>query len=254
VLILLLVIVAFGAFVYFLMRGLLLTCTTDLPRAAPGSIVAHSDGRSAAAGWLFPAGLIVPPLTLLAILLFLTLDGVAWLGAARAALRQRHGRPPSRTGVDFGLGPDWMLEASENVPYRSASPVLAAWGSPRDAARAIGGNMGRLLVAAIVTTLWLGLWSSCVCVPVPNRQHTEAVKTSLNTARSAAVIWLLDFPGRCPTVDQLKAAKVIDTSFNAKDPWGNPIELVCEGDEVRARTAGPDRKPGTADDIRVPSQ
>jgi hypothetical protein len=251
---LLLVALALAACLYFLPLALSPTRAADPPRARPGTLVGHSDGRTAATRWLFLPGLLLPPLAIVAMLLLLALDGCAWLRAARAALRQRRRQPPAACGFDFGLGPDWTLEPSPIAPYRaSAAPVLVARGSPRAAAWAIAGNMGRLLLAAIGATLWLGLWlGACVCVPVRNRPHAYRVRTALSTARSAAIIWRQDFPGRCPTIDQLKAAKVLDTGFNAKDAWGNPIELTCDSDEIRARTAGPDRRLGTEDDILVP--
>ncbi len=47
---------------------------------------------------------------------------------------------------------------------------------------------------------------------------------------------------------------MLDTGFSSKDAWGNPLLLTCEKGEIVGRTAGPDRKLGTADDLRVPSE
>jgi hypothetical protein len=229
-----------------------LSLTLFHPHARPGSIVARSDRRSAATGWLFAAGLFVPPLAIVAMLVLLAIDGRAWLASLRAALRQRRDQPP-RDVVDFGLGHDWVLEPSPSVPYRaSAGPVLGSLGSPRASAWAIAGNMARLGLAATATTLWFATWD---CGPRPRHSEIAAARTALATARQATVIWRQGFPDApCPTVDQLKAAKVLDVGFNSKDPWGNAIELTCDGAEIRARTAGPDRRLGTTDDIRIPSQ
>jgi hypothetical protein len=229
-----------------------LSPTLFRPHARPGSIVERSDRRSAATGVLFAAGLFVPPLAIVAMLVLLAIDGRAWFASVCAALRQRRGRPPARDVVDFGLGPDWVLEPSPSAPYRaSAGPVLGSLGSPRASAWAIAGNMARLALAATATTLWFATWD---CRPPLRRSDIGAARTALATARSATLVWRQDFPDApCPTVDQLKAAKILDVGFSSKDPWGNPIELTCDGDEINARTAGPDRRLGTADDIRVPS-
>ena len=56
----------------------------------------------------------------------------------------------------------------------------------------------------------------------------------------------------CPTVDQLKKEKFLDTGFLPKDSWGNLYKVSCDVDEITCSTAGPDRKEGTEDDIIVP--
>jgi hypothetical protein len=240
------------ALLYLSVLVWLLARTAYPARARPASIVWGSDRRSAAAGWLLLSAVILAPLAVVAIAMLLAMDVRVWMGAARAARRQRRGELPAKPGVDFGLGPDWMLEPSTGDPYRtSAGPVLGALGSPRDAARAIAGNMGCLLLAAFGATTFLSLWEN-----VPSHRHLlGSTRTALSTARSATVIWRADVPdAACPTVDQLKAAKVLDWSFDSKDPWGNPILLTCTAGDIVAQSAGPDRKLGTEDDLRVPSQ
>jgi hypothetical protein len=241
------------AFLAFSALAYLLSRTVASPRARPGSIVAQSDWRNAATGWIFLSAFLLAPLSLLAIVVLLAIDMRAWIASTRAALRQRRGKPPVKSGVDFGLGPDWMLEPAPSIPYRaSLGPVVGTFGSPRDGARAIAGNMGRLVLAAMGTSLWLALWDFG---SRPCRHHIGSTRAALSTAHSATIIWRQDFPdGPCPTVDQLKALKILDTGFNSKDVWGNPILLTCEADDIVARSAGPDRRLGTDDDIRVPSQ
>jgi general secretion pathway protein G len=77
--------------------------------------------------------------------------------------------------------------------------------------------------------------------------------TACNTARGATVMWKNSHPGdECPTIEQLKQEKFLGSDFALKDPWGNPIKLSCDVDEITCMTAGPDRKEGTDDDIHVP--
>jgi hypothetical protein len=40
------------------------------------------------------------------------------------------------------------------------------------------------------------------------------------------------------------------------DPWGAPYTIACDddGEDVYVRSAGPDRRRGTADDVAVPKR
>jgi hypothetical protein len=161
----------FSVLLYFSLLASSLARGANPPRATAGSIVAQSDRRSFTAGWLLLAGVVVPPIAIVGMLVLLALDGWAWTRAVAATLRQRRGRPPATPGLDFGLGPDWTQEAPPSVPYRaSAGPVLAARGSPRAAARALAGNMERLFMAIVLATLWLGMWSAAF-VSASQRLH-----------------------------------------------------------------------------------
>jgi general secretion pathway protein G len=78
-------------------------------------------------------------------------------------------------------------------------------------------------------------------------------RTACNTVRQATMQWKAIHPTEdCPSVDALKTDKDLDTGFSLKDPWGSPYKLSCESDEITCTSAGPDRKEGTEDDIRVP--
>jgi general secretion pathway protein G len=112
------------------------------------------------------------------------------------------------------------------------------------------------LVELVIVITIIGVLTAAISIGVvaaKKKADIGATKTACGTARSATVIWNQDHPtGECPTIDQLKQSKVLDTSFNVKDPWGNLLKLSCDADEIVCTTAGPDRKEGTEDDIRVP--
>ena len=61
---------------------------------------------------------------------------------------------------------------------------------------------------------------------------------------------MLDDPA-CPTIEQLIARKLLRKT--PRDAWGTPLTLTCPSkqgtDPVDISSAGPDKKPGTADDI-----
>ncbi len=115
---------------------------------------------------------------------------------------------------------------------------------------------GLTLVELVIVITIIGVLTAAISIGVVAAQkkaNIGAAKTACNTARSATLIWRSAHPSEdCPTIDQLKQERVLDTGFNAKDAWGNPFKLACDADEIVCTTNGPDRKEGTEDDIRVP--
>ena len=107
----------------------------------------------------------------------------------------------------------------------------------------------------IVITI-IGVLTAAISVGVMAAKKTADIgtaKTACNTVRSATMIWKQAHPGEdCPTVDQLRQEKDLDTRLRPKDPWGNTFKLTCDTDEITCTSAGPDRKEGTEDDIIVP--
>jgi general secretion pathway protein G len=115
---------------------------------------------------------------------------------------------------------------------------------------------GLTLVEMMVVIALIGVLTAAIAIGVlqaQKRASIGAAQTACNTIRSATIQWKAVRPGEdCPTVDQLKKEKFLDTGFNVKDPWNVSYKLGCDADEITCTSAGPDRKEGTEDDIHVP--
>jgi prepilin-type N-terminal cleavage/methylation domain-containing protein len=71
--------------------------------------------------------------------------------------------------------------------------------------------------------------------------------------RKAIELWQVqNSESTCPTIGQLVADKQINSDSSQVDPWGQEWQFTCTDDDIFVQSNGPDRKPGTADDIRIP--
>jgi general secretion pathway protein G len=130
--------------------------------------------------------------------------------------------------------------------------------SPRGSAlrHARARSRGMTLVELIIVITIIGVMTAAIAIGVmgaAKKANVGAAKTACDTIRQATIQWKALHTGEdCPTVDQLKTEKDLDTGFSVKDPWGSPFRLSCESDEITCMSSGPDKKDGTGDDIVVP--
>jgi hypothetical protein len=101
-------------------------------------------------------------------------------------------------------------------------------------AAAVGGWMGTSLAMPVYACPVRRMDTSTQC-----RALEKAAELYTNLEDPAVV---------CPTLDDLVSARLIMPS-QAWDPWGTAYALACVGDAVRARSAGPDRRFQTRDDV-----
>jgi len=117
-------------------------------------------------------------------------------------------------------------------------------------------SRGLTLVELVIVITIIGVLTAAISIGVlqaQKRANVGAAKTACSTIRQATLQWKAVHPSEdCPTVDQLKTEKDLDTGFSLKDPWGVPYKLGCESDEITCTSSGPDRKEGTEDDIHYP--
>jgi hypothetical protein len=111
----------------------------------------------------------------------------------------------------------------------------------------IGGGVLAFAVAGAVALVAPNLSTGVKHVPV------KATRTSAIELRRAAMVWRSRHEtDNCPEPEQLRRDGVIDQASRLDDAWGEPLHVVCEGDGTSVVSSGPDRRAGTADDIRVP--
>jgi general secretion pathway protein G len=111
---------------------------------------------------------------------------------------------------------------------------------------------GLTLVELVIVITIIGVLTAAISVGVMKAKKTADIGTA-KTVKSATLLWKNAHPDLdCPTVEQLKKEKFLDTGFTLKDSWNNPFKVSCDTDEITCSTAGPDRKEGTEDDIIVP--
>ncbi len=115
---------------------------------------------------------------------------------------------------------------------------------------------GVTLIEVMIVVVILGLIASGVAVAVFPRFKEAQVKTTKTSAmalRQSVELWRGTHASDvCPSIEQLKTDKAIDSASKAADAWDSPFKIVCEDDETVIGSNGPDKKEGTADDIRVP--
>ena len=115
---------------------------------------------------------------------------------------------------------------------------------------------GVTLIEVMIVVVILGLIASGVAVAVFPRFKEAQVKTTKTSAmalRQSVELWRGTHASDvCPSLEQLKTDKAIDSASKAADAWDAPFKIQCEDDETVILSSGPDKKEGTADDIRVP--
>jgi general secretion pathway protein G len=115
---------------------------------------------------------------------------------------------------------------------------------------------GVTLIEVMIVVVILGLIAGGVAVavlPKLGQAQKDTTRTSATELRRAAETWRANHAGEgCPTAKKLQEDKAIDTASKITDAWDMEFKIVCDDDETTVISYGPDKKEGTADDIRVP--
>jgi prepilin-type N-terminal cleavage/methylation domain-containing protein len=120
-------------------------------------------------------------------------------------------------------------------------------------------QLGFTLFEIMITVAIIALISGGIALALldhSNRAKVRLAGTHAEQVRGGAKMAMAEgaegtTPG-CPTFESLVEHDILDEASPRKDPWGNPWRIECDGLKVTVSTNGPDRQPGTADDIRIP--
>ena len=87
-----------------------------------------------------------------------------------------------------------------------------------------------------------------------DRTASQAAKLQLRTVQQALASYTLEH-GDCPDVLGALHGRNYLQRRDLTDSWGEPLDYQCalraRGRGIQLASAGPDRRPGTADDIRL---
>lgn len=107
----------------------------------------------------------------------------------------------------------------------------------------------------IVVTI-IAMISGAVAVMATKHAASARLKQAGTDARTLRLAALgaetMQVVEGCPTVERLRAERVLDKASASVDPWGEPFVIACADEEVTVTSAGPDRRLGSPDDITVP--
>jgi len=67
--------------------------------------------------------------------------------------------------------------------------------------------------------------------------------------QSAAKAFRAQHADGCPTLSSLQEEELLSRNARSDDAWGNRFRIACADGELTVRSAGPDRKLNTPDDI-----
>lgn len=116
---------------------------------------------------------------------------------------------------------------------------------------------GVTLIEILIVLAIIGLIAGAISVaviPKLTEARKEQAKNDALALHPIAEKYRADRPGdACPTIELLKERKELSNTSKITDPWETPYKVVCTEDEVFVVSFGPDKKEGTADDIKVPS-
>ena len=124
------------------------------------------------------------------------------------------------------------------------------------ARRALRAKRGVTLIEILIVLAIVGLIAGGVAVvAVPKFQEAQKKQAQIDarTIHPAAEKYRVDHTGEgCPTVELLRDKNELSKSSKITDPWESPYKIICGDEDVTVLSLGPDKKEGTADDIRIP--
>ncbi len=140
---------------------------------------------------------------------------------------------------------------TKEIPHVMTRDILLFGRRARRAARRGVTLIEILIVLAIIGLIAGGV--AVVAVPQFANAQKKQAQTDSRTIHPVAEKYRVDHPGDgCPTVELLREKRELSAAAKLTDPWDSPYKIVCGDEDVTVLSLGPDKKEGTADDIRIP--
>jgi hypothetical protein len=122
---------------------------------------------------------------------------------------------------------------------------------PRPRSFSSAGKISRrtLTVVAVLTGV-----TALTAVVVAHTEAGEAPGVAIDAARqvlAATEAWQTEHGDGCPTLSELVEDGRLDSDARTDDAWGNRFRIICDGPRTTVRSAGPDGRAGTPDDLKV---
>ncbi len=114
-------------------------------------------------------------------------------------------------------------------------------------------QQGMTLVEIMIVVVIMAMIAAAVgfsALGATDSARIDTAKTEVKSVSGVAELYLSQHAGiECPTLDELQQSRLLRRGASGKDPWGNQYEIVCQDGDVNVTSAGPDREPGTTDDV-----
>ncbi|MEM9067412.1 MAG: type II secretion system protein GspG [Myxococcota bacterium] len=111
---------------------------------------------------------------------------------------------------------------------------------------------GMTLVEIMIVVIIMALIATAVgiaVIPRWRKAQVDTARTDAQSIRSAVQLYLMD-NNDCPSsAEDLQEGGYLDRSKRATDPWDEPFQIECEGDEIYVLSSGPDKQWNTEDDV-----
>lgn len=120
--------------------------------------------------------------------------------------------------------------------------------------RQAGVTLVEVMIVVVIMAL-IATAAGILILPQLTKGKEGIAESNVSTIKQAAVSYLLDGQSGCPSIGDLIDARELDEDSilneegEADDPWGNPYDIQCSGDNVVVTSSGEDGELNTDDDI-----
>lgn len=121
------------------------------------------------------------------------------------------------------------------------------------ARRARGYSLLEILVVLAIIGLIAGVTAVAMFKFIPEAR-IKTTRESARAVRASVSLYRMQHATEdCPTLPMLIQSQLIDEASKTTDAWETPFAIECdERGGILVASAGPDKKLGTPDDVRVP--